>query len=381
MEYIKLKGLNIFDKIKLLITGETKKEYYNRDEKLVKEFYDRNGLKKVEFYESYNKDGFDFVKSTERNYSSNSNLINEKIIIDRIIPEKGLNVEGIVEDQIIIEKHFKNDKYIGYTKESYFENEKIQLEISEVRLEEKNYSIERKLDLEKNEKNFKYRKIEFLNSKIKSEIKEITEKIFTKMENFEKLENSKETISIKNYNTNERELVTFYKDENEKIIGIENNDRNLKIETLLNGKIRLTEFLKNGNIRTEIYPENYDFQKKLSGTNVDIKEVDSNGNVILEAKNVFKFNFFEPIFEKTKEKLEISKTLDEISEISNEIKNDAKGLILEFSKNKLEVKSVNEISNEKFEFSKNEFEKNIEKMEIFENDNYEYVDYSKENIY
>lgn len=109
--------------------------------------------------------------------------------------------------------------------------------------------------------------------------------------------------------------------------------------------------------------------------------MDSNGNVILEAKNVFKFNFFEPIFEKTKEKLEISKTLDEISEISNEIKNDTKGLILEFSKNKLEVKSVNEISNEKFEFSKNEFEKNIEKMEIFENDNYEYVDYSKENIY
>lgn len=380
MEYIKLRGLNIFDKIKLLLTGEAKKDYYNHDNKLIKEFYDKDGIKRLELYESYNKDGFVFVKSTIRNYE-NGRIKNEEITIDRIVPEKGLNLEGVVEDQVIIKKYFDDEKYIGYTKDSYFESAKVQLDSSEVNLEGKKYIVERKLDLEKSEKNFEYKKIEFLNTKNKSEIKEITEKIFTKTENFEKLENSKETISIKNYNNNERELVTFYKDENQNLIKIENGDRNLKVETLLNGKIRLTEILENGNIRTEIYPENYDFLKILPGTNVDIKEVDSNGNVILEAKKVFKFNFFEPIFEKTAEKLEISKTTDEISKISDEIKNDINGMILEFSKNKLEVKKTSEISNEKFEFSKKEFEKNIEILEILEDDEYDYVDFPKDNIY
>lgn len=380
MEYIKLRGLNIFDKIKLLLTGEAKKDYYNHDNKLIKEFYDKDGIKRLELYESYNKDGFDFVKSTIRNYE-NGRIKNEEITIDRLVLEKGLNVEGVVEDQVIIKKYFDDEKYIGYTKDSYFESAKVQLDSSEVNLEGEKYIVERKLDLEKSEKNFEYKKIEFLNTKNKSEIKEITEKIFTKTENFEKLENSKETISIKNYNNNERELVTFYKDENQNLIKIENGDRNLKVETLLNGKIRLTEILENGNIRTEIYPENYDFLKILPGTNVDIKEVDSNGNVILEAKKVFKFNFFEPIFEKTAEKLEISKTTDEISKISDEIKNDINGMILEFSKNKLEVKNTNEISNEKFEFSKKEFEKNIEILEILEDDEYDYVDFPKDNVY
>lgn len=380
MEYIKLRGLNIFDKIKLLLTGEAKKDYYNHDNKLIKEFYDKDGIKRLELYESYNKDGFDFVKSTIRNYE-NGRIKNEEITIDRLVLEKGLNVEGVVEDQVIIKKYFDDEKYIGYTKDSYFESAKVQLDSSEVNLEGKKYIVERKLDLEKSEKNFEYKKIEFLNTKNKSEIKEITEKIFTKTENFEKLENSKETISINNYNNNERELVTFYKDENQNLIKIENGDRNLKVETLLNGKIRLTEILENGNIRTEIYPENYDFLKILPGTNVDIKEVDSNGNVILEAKKVFKFNFFEPIFEKTAEKLEISKTTDEISKISDEIKNDINGMILEFSKNKLEVKNTNEISNEKFEFSKKEFEKNIEILEILEDDEYDYVDFPKDNVY